>query len=128
MQPEIAIVQEWHTAINNGDKEKLSSLVDTDVMMGGPRGSTIGVHALHEWLDQASIRLTPRRYFQWNDVVVVEGFGEWHAPGTEAPAGGQVVATVFIVRDHRIVSIIRYDTLQKAFRASGAGDMDEVSL
>lgn len=96
--------------------------------MGGPRGSTMGVHALHEWMDRATIHLTPRRYFKWNDVVVVEGFGEWHAPGTEASGTGQVVATVFIVRHDRIASIIRYDTLQKAFRASGVDITDEVSV
>ncbi len=55
----LAIVQQWHAALNVGDAEKLSALVSTDVRIEGPRGATAGVVVMLQWLERANVRITP---------------------------------------------------------------------
>lgn len=125
---EIITVQAWHNALNSSNKEKLSALVREDVKIGGPRGSVKGVGMMLEWVDRAKVTFTPQRYFRQNEVIVVEALGEWHAPEMEEITSSQTVATVFVVEDHLISSISRYDSLKEAFEASGVSEMSEVEV
>ena len=56
MHTPLHIVRQWHDALNQGEIEKLVSLVHPDVVVGGPRGSTSGAHVMREWFGRANVR------------------------------------------------------------------------
>ncbi|PSR54628.1 hypothetical protein AHMF7605_14485 [Adhaeribacter arboris] len=125
---EIAIVQEWHNALNTIDKEQLAALVKKDVQIRGPRGREKGVHLLLEWVDRAQVTLTPKRYFKKDSVVVVEELGEWHDPQTGAITGMQTVTSVFTLTDFLISGISRYASLEEALNTAGLNEEHEIKV
>jgi hypothetical protein len=123
---ELHIVQDWHTALNSGDTERLVALVHPDVEVGGPRGRTSGAQVMREWTGRANVQLHPLRYFQRGQTVVVEEQGEWLAPETGQVVGNQVVATVFTVSSALITRVVRHDDLETALQVAGITPADEV--
>ena len=115
ISPEIQTVIAWHDALNNGDVERLVALSHPEVEVGGPRGSAHGVQILREWVDRANIRLEPGRTFGEADTVVVEQGAEWQSA---EPGGVQTVASVFVVSDGLVTSVVRYPDLGSALRAA----------
>jgi ketosteroid isomerase-like protein len=115
-RPEIQTVLAWHEALNSGDVERLVDLSHPDVEVGGPRGTSRGAQILREWVDRANIRLEPRRNFQRAGTVVVEQEAEWQSA---EPGGRQPVASVFVVRDGLVTSVVRYPGLPEALLATG---------
>jgi ketosteroid isomerase-like protein len=105
----------WHDALNNGDVERLAALSHPDVEVGGPRGRTHGQQILLEWVDRANSRLEPGRTFGEADTVVVEQGAEWQSA---EPGVVQRVASVFVVSDGLVSSVVRYPDLASALRAA----------
>ena len=122
----LRVVQDWHTALNNRNKDLLSTLVHKDVAVSGPKGVTAGVDILLEWVDRANVRLHPQRYFLNEETVGVEELGQWHDAQTGAITGSQVVVSVFSVKDGLIASIDRYSDLKQALTASGLSEVDKI--
>jgi ketosteroid isomerase-like protein len=112
---EIQTVIAWHDALNDGDVERLVALSHPDVEVGGPRGSAHGAQILREWVDRANIRLEPGRAFGDAGTVVVEQGAEWKSA---EPGGVQTVASVFVVSDGIVTSVVRYPDLTSALRAA----------
>lgn len=123
---EIAIVRAWHLALNAGDLDRLVALSSDDVEVGGPRGASRGAQVLREWVGRAGIRLEPQRMFHRDHTVVVEQDAEWRAPGTGEVTGQLTPASVFVVRDLRVTSVVRYPDLASALAAAGLREADEV--
>jgi ketosteroid isomerase-like protein len=124
--PAHEIVQAWHAALNAGDIERLLALSSSDIEVGGPRGSGRGGQLLRDWFGRAGIHLEPLRTYSRGDRVVVEQRATWAAadPGTaSAPQG---VASVFVVTDGRVSSVMRYADLAAALAASGLTPDDHV--
>ena len=117
--PETRTVLAWHDALNSGDVERLLALSHPDVEVGGPRGSAHGARILREWVDRADIRLEPGRTFDEAGTVVVEQGAEWSSAD---PGNVQTVASVFVVSDGLVTSVVRYPELASALRAA---DFDE---
>ena len=117
--PEIQTVIAWHEALNDGDVEGLVALSHPDIEVGGPRGAGHGVQVLREWVDRANIRLDPGHIFHEADTVVVEQGAEWQSV---EPIDRQRVASVFVVREGLVTSVLRYSDLATALRAA---DLDE---
>ena len=113
--PEIQIVIAWHDALNEGDVERLVALSHPDVEVGGPRGSAHGAQILREWVARANIRLEPGRTFDEASTVVVEQGAEWQST---VPGGVQTVASVFVVSDGLVASVVRYPDLASALQAA----------
>ena len=113
ISPEIQTVTAWHEALNSGDVDLLVELSHPDVGIGGPRGSDHGARLLREWVDRANIHLEPARVFHEANTVVVEQMAEWQA------GGEQTVASLFVVREGLVASVVRYPDLAEALRASG---------
>jgi hypothetical protein len=66
-------------------------------------------------VDRANIRLEPARTFSEAGTVVVEQGAEWQS----ADAGNvQTVASVFVVGDGLVTSLVRYPDLASALRAA----------
>ena len=113
--PEIQTVIAWHDALNDGDVERLVALSHPEVEVGGPRGSAHGAQILREWVDRANIRLEPGRTFHEANTVVVEEGAEWQSAG---PRNVQRVASVFVVNNGLVTSVVRYPDLKSALRAA----------
>jgi hypothetical protein len=128
MTSELNIVHEWHTALNNGDADQLVALVHRDVEVGGPRGTTSGRQVVREWFGRANVHLDPRRFFNRKNTVVVEELGEWLSPDTGLVINSQIVATLFVVNDGLISSIMRYADLETALKEASLGESDKVQL
>jgi ketosteroid isomerase-like protein len=121
--PEIIIVDAWHDALNRGDIERLDSLSTDDIELGGPRGSGHGVQLLREWFGRAGIHVEPREVFHRGKTVVVEQNAAWR---NIEPTECQIVASVFLVQDGRIASVIRHPDLSSALAAAGLTEADKV--
>ncbi len=119
---EIQTVTAWHEALNSGDVDRLVELSHPDVEVGGPRGMGHGVELLRGWVDRAGIRLEPGRIFHEADTVVVEQAAQWHSAN-----GAQTVASVFVVRDGLVTSVVRYPGLTEALRAANFEDLTRES-
>jgi ketosteroid isomerase-like protein len=126
--PEVHIVHDWHEALNGGDADQLAELSHTDVQVGGPRGSGHGTRLLREWVDQANIRLEPRRFFHRAETVVVEEEAEWRSAQTGEVTGNQTVGSVFVVRDGRVARVMRYDDPAGALQAAKLDGSHEVRV
>lgn len=114
---EVRVVRAWHEALNSGDADHLTTLSHPDVEVGGPRGTGCGVQLLRKWVDRANIYLDPRRVFHREDTVVVEQEAKWRSADTGQVTGGQIVASVFVVRDDQIERVARYPDLAEALCA-----------
>ena len=115
VSPEIQTVIAWHDALNDGDVKRLVALSHPDVEVGGPRGSAHGARILREWVDRANVRLEPGRTFYEAGTVVVEQGAKWQSAD---PASVQTVASVFVVSDGLVTSVVRYPDLASALRAA----------
>lgn len=120
------VVLDWHEALHGGDVERLVALSDPDIEVGGPRGSGRGVQLLREWVERANIHLASRRVFQSAGTMVVEQGAEWRSADTGEVAGSQTVASIFVVRDGLVASVLRYDDLADALRVAQLDESDEV--
>jgi len=123
--PEVRTVTAWHEALNSGDVERLVELSHPDVQVGGPRGTGRGAQLLREWVDRANIHLEPGRTFQKADTMVVEQQAEWPSAQAGESGGGQRVASVFVVRDGMVASVVRYPGVAEALRAADLKESHE---
>lgn len=117
--PVVETVKRWHDALNAGDVDRLLALSAEDVEVGGPRGSGHGSSLLREWFGRAGITIDPLQYFNRGATVVVEQDATWKMPGSRDPAEPQRVASVFVVLEEQVASVIRYPTLADALNAAG---------
>ena len=115
------IVEAWHAAVNAGDADRATALVESKVEVAGPRGSGHDRELVREWVGQG-ISLELRRAFACGQTVVVEQGARWR---TESGAEEQLVASVFEVHDSYIARIARHPTLESALEEGclGAGDV-----
>jgi len=124
MTAPVETVFAWHAALNDGNVERLLSLSTDDVEVGGPRGSGHGADLLRDWVARASVHLEPRRVFCRADVVVVEQAARW--PSTDGRlADPRNVASIFVVKDGRVSSVLRRPDLASALKAAGLNISDE---
>jgi hypothetical protein len=126
MNQEVATVRAWHEAVNSGDVERLSALSSDDIEVGGPRGTGRGAQLLREWFARAGIRLEPRQIFQRQQTMVVEQDAEWRASGTGESSERQVIASVFVVREGHVTSVVRHPDLSSVLQAAGLTEADQV--
>ncbi len=119
ISPAIRTVRAWHEALNGGDAERLVELSDPEVEVDGPRGSGRGSTLLREWVERAGIHIQPERFFHDAEKVVVEQRAQWRNAETEEATSSQTVASVFVVRDGKVASVLRYDTLPNALDVAG---------
>ena len=101
------------------------SLSHPDIEIEGPRGTGRGTQLLCEWAAGAGIRLAPRRVFHRAEKVVVEQQAEWRAAENGETTGTQTLASAFVVRNDRVVSVSRYSDLTEALSAADLDDSHE---
>jgi hypothetical protein len=97
-----------------------------DVLHTGPHGIGHGTKLLQEWAARANIRLAPLRVFYRDDTVITQQEAGWRSADTGLVTGGQAVASVFIVCDGQVPSVVRYDELKDALRKANLDESTEV--
>jgi hypothetical protein len=73
-------------------------------------------------VDRANVRLEPGRTFHEADTVVVEQGANWQPA---EPGDLQRVASVFVVDDGLVRSVVRYPDLASALRAANLDEAHE---
>jgi ketosteroid isomerase-like protein len=124
MREPIDIVREWHDAVNAGDIDHVVALVTDDVEVGGPRGSDRGVALMVDWLRRANIQLVPTSWRASGETVVAGQDASWRLEDGQATEP-EPVASVFIVRDGRIASVVRHPNLATALAAASISSDDQ---
>ena len=122
----VATVHAWHEALNTGDVERLIALSSDDVEVGGPRGSGRGAELIRDWFGRAGIHIEPHRTFHRNDTVVVEEGATWKGAEVGTATEPQTVASVFVVQDGRVTSVVRHVDLASALEAGRLSFSDEM--
>jgi hypothetical protein len=116
----LGVVEDWLTAVNHGDTDRVAQLSAADVEIAGPRGSATGRRVLAEWMARAGFSAEPLRWFCGADGrVVVEHQARWADPATNAERGRAIVASQFAVRDMTVAYYQRHDTLNGALAGAG---------
>lgn len=128
--PEVLLVQEWHSALNAVNIERLLELSHSEVEVGGPRSHQSGnaEQLLGDWVQRANIRLSVRRLFHRPGTIVAEEDAQWRDADTGEISGTQTVGTTFAIRDGRVASILRHPTLDEALEAAALDVSHETTL
>ncbi|AGZ42157.1 nuclear transport factor 2 family protein [Actinoplanes friuliensis] len=122
MNGELAVVEEWLTAINSGDGARVESLSHEEVEIVGPRGRGRAPRAiLSEWLGRSGFSSDPVRWFCGGDGrVVVEQQARWTDPATGAAQDSFRIGSFFRVTGGRVAAYERFDAgVAAALTAAG---------
>jgi hypothetical protein len=108
-------VVEWHRIVNERDTVAARKIVTDDVAVGGPRGAATGVETFVSWIESAGIHLVP---VSWHliseEMIIVEQQATWPSQSKAGGAAPQMVATLFVLRGHRIASSLRFGSVSEA--------------
>lgn len=117
------LINAWHDAVNSRDLAAATATVTDPVEVSGPRGvHTITAREFADWIIRSGIRLRPLAAHPVDDVtMVVEQEATWpdHADADAAATPSTPVATLFRIRDGRLATIRRFDSLHEALGAAG---------
>jgi mannose-6-phosphate isomerase-like protein (cupin superfamily) len=122
----IAVVQDWHDAVNAGDLDRVTELVHDDVEIGGPRGTARGADRVRDWVTRTQILIEPERWFQQGQDIVVAQQARWRTPDSGELGAPHDIACAFRIRDGRVQRVVRYDSLPEALAATGLSESAEV--
>jgi hypothetical protein len=124
----LAVVEEWLTAVNHGDSNRVAELSAEDVEIAGPRGTARGRRVLAEWMARAGFSAEPLRWFCGADGrVVVEQEALWVDPASRAELGRAQIASQFAVQGAAVAYYQRHDSLDQALAHAGLTGDSEVA-
>jgi hypothetical protein len=127
----LAIVEQWLSAVNAGDGARVEALSHEQVDIVGPRGRGSAPRAvLSEWLGRSGFSSRPLRWFCGGDgLVVVELDASWRDPGTGEPQDSFPIGSLFQITGERVARYERFDDgLALALAAAGLdAGRDEVT-
>ena len=124
----LGVVEEWLSAVNHGDNQRVEELSAEDVEIVGPRGSARGRQVLADWLARAGFSADALRWFCGPDGrVVVEQEARWSDVESGALLGRAHVASQFVVSDRIVAYYQRHDSLARALAAAGLDTTAEVT-
>ena len=124
----LGVVEEWLSAVNHGDNQRVEELSAEDVEIAGPRGSARGRQVLADWLARAGFSADALRWFCGSDGrVVVEQEARWSDVESGALLGRARVASQFVVSDRTVAYYQRHDSLARALAAAGLDTTAEVT-
>lgn len=122
------IVLTFHDHFNAGRVDEVLAMATDDVAVGGARGRGNGRELLNEWIGRKTTTLTPQRWFEQDNLVVVEELVEWRAGGGNRVTDSTVWGMAFVVEDGKLARIGRYADIGEAVTSNGLYESDEVKL
>ncbi len=111
--------------MSTGHVAAACALSDEDIEVGGPRGSGRGHQIVRDWVARTGIALERLRIFHGGSVAVLEQRATWKLG--DAGESTKVIGTVFKVSGERVVSVVRYNSLEEALAAAGLTVRSEYS-
>jgi ketosteroid isomerase-like protein len=121
---ELEVVQHWQDAVNARDVPALMAWSNPKIEIVGPRGSAFGQDMLRQWLERASLSLSPQQSFQRDQTVVVAQHAVWRSAESEI-VGEADVASVFRIENDKVLYYARFDSLEEALQQGGLTEDDE---
>lgn len=127
------MVEEWLSAVDARDGDRLLALTTAEVELVGARGRARADRAvLVGWLGRAGFSAEARRWFCGGDGrVVVEQDARWVDLATGAKQGRARIASEFLVdpAERRVARYVRHDAgTAAALAAAGLSADDEVTV
>lgn len=119
-------VQTFHEYFNAGRRDDVLAMAADEIAIGGARGADSGKRFLEEWVGRATTTMTPQRWFQKDDTVVVEELVEWRSRKTGRITDSTLWGIAFTVEDGRIVAMARYAGIGEAVYKAGLDASHEV--
>lgn len=126
MSAELEIVKTFHEEFNTGRRDEVMAMAADDISIGGGRGQGDGAALLREWVGRATTTMAPLRWFQKDDIVVVEERIEWRAGRDDRVTDSTVWGLAFTLAEGKIVAIARYANIGEAVTSSGLDESNEV--
>jgi hypothetical protein len=124
----LGVVEEWLSAVNRGESQRVEELSAEDVEIAGPRGSARGRQVLAGWLARAGFSAEVLRWFCGADGrVVVEQDARWSDRDSGAELGRARVGSQFIVSGGAVAYYQRHESLDHALTAAGLDATAEVT-
>jgi hypothetical protein len=117
MADPLSVVRAWQAAITAADVEAALALSAPDIFVGGPRGSGRGPQLVRDWVARTGLTLEELALYPANGCVIAEQRATWNLPN--GTASTRLIATVFVVSDDRVTSVVRYDSVDDALAAAG---------
>lgn len=113
------LATEFLIQFNNRDRDAVLALVDDDMRYNGRHGDGQGVHLLREWIDRATTRMQPQRWFGADDIAVVEVDITWRKPESDDVIDAATWAIAFATDNGKISAISRYADVGEAVTKMG---------
>lgn len=121
-------VQTFHEHFNAGRADEVLAMASDDISVGGARGKGAGKQFLEEWVRRATTTMTPRRWFQQDNVVVIEEFIEWRSRQTGRVTDSTLWGIAFTVVDGKITALARYADIGEAVYKAGLDASHEIAV
>lgn len=116
----------FHAHFNAGRVDDVLALASDEIAVGGARGKGAGKPFLEEWVRRATTTMTPQRWFQHDNVVVVEEFIEWRSRQTGRVTDSTLWGLAFTVGNGKITALARYADIGEAVYKAGLDASHEV--
>jgi SnoaL-like domain len=110
----VTLLRDWHQAVSAKDVNRVLSLCTPDVELHGPSGTGSGHDLVRDWLSRSGIRLRLRSLTSWHGTFLAEQEATWPLAAGQPAAPAVACVTVFGVRDGKVSSVARYDTVEEA--------------
>ena len=110
----VTLLRDWHQAVSAKDVDRVLALCTPDVELRGPSGSGAGHDLVRDWLARSGIRLRLRSLTSWHGAFLAEQEATWPRVDGQPAAPAAACVTVFGVRDGKVSSVARYDTVEEA--------------
>jgi hypothetical protein len=117
----------FHDHFNAGRVDEVLAMATEDITVGG-RGGSNGRQLLNEWIGRKTTTLTPQRWFEKDDLVVIEELVEWRTRNGDRVTDSTLWGMAFNVEDGKIARIVRYADIGEAVTSNGLFEADEVKL
>lgn len=124
----LGVVEEWLSAVNRGDNQRVQELSAENVEIVGPRGSARGRQVLAEWLARAGFSAVALRWFCGSDgTVVVEQEARWSDVDSGKELGRARIGSQFTITAGVVAYYQRHESLDQALAAAGLDTTAEVA-
>jgi ketosteroid isomerase-like protein len=127
----VNVVRGYNQALGAVDVDAMLAFVHEDCEIVSQRGVMRGHESVRAFAARQSygVRMVPaeQRYFARGETVVVHGTVEWRYVDSDELAGRDDGATVWTVRNGRIIRLEIHEKLEPALASAGLTRADEVS-
>lgn len=121
-----ATVLAFHEHFNAGRADEVLAMASDEIRIGGARGTGAGKPFLEEWVRRATTTMTPQRWFQKDNVVVVEEFIEWRSRQSGRVTDSTLWGIAFTVENGKITALARYADIGEAVYKAGLDASHEI--